>query len=150
MIIDTPEENRTKEQKTRLTETKEHINNWHTQQTAYQEILDLLESGKLPNTMVVVQDFSAMDTTNKCQSHQNLIIMTYQHPSTVSTIPVTPTNPINSTAPVTTPPVVSTNATTASVENRASLTSINDSGVTFPTNVSGIYYILINLILKYF
>ena len=33
----------------------------------------------LPNTAIIVQDFSALDTTKKCQTNEDLIITVYKH-----------------------------------------------------------------------
>jgi hypothetical protein len=39
----------------------------------------LLQQGELSRTLLIVQDFSALETTEKCQNHQDLIITVYKH-----------------------------------------------------------------------
>jgi hypothetical protein len=39
----------------------------------------LLFEGKLEQTLLIVQDFSALETTEKCQNHQDLILTIYKY-----------------------------------------------------------------------
>jgi len=52
------------------------------QAASHKQQKEKLAKGLLPHTAIIVQDFSALDTTKKCQTHQDLIITIYKHDAT--------------------------------------------------------------------
>ena len=55
------------------------MKNKQTQMQAHLNQKKQLAEGKLKDTAIIVQDFSALDTTKKCQNNQDLIIVIYKH-----------------------------------------------------------------------